>query len=555
MFRLLRNFAPITAFMSGSILVASNQKPVSQKPILQKPRNNIHRFLIIGETGCGKSTLVNALTNYYLDGELTNPKISIPTKFYPETNVQFDRDYIVSNNENKNENTDETDKNKNKKKGGVWKSLTGSWKNKPSSGKQNHSESNIFNRSVAQTQKATEYKFLLDDNQYCIVDTPGLNDTSGHDQDDKNIQTIIDSAINANELSGIVLILNGTEARITPNIKALINRFRGILPDSIVKNIIVVFTMCRPDTCNTDIECFNDLGITPSEIIYINNTSFSSDPKTWSEPSKKMLALEWDDSMEQCKNITEVVSSMSPVSTNEFTRIKTIQAQIRSTIHQTKLDIINLQKIQDEFEKLNTEFEKSQMTAEQYKDYTIQKTVPQQTLVPATYYSTICKKCNIVCHDDCSLSYDREGNTTDFGSCMCMNNGKCTVCKDSCTPSSHYHDHKKMETITVTVDEILEDIKQKFVDAQTLSSKLTTDMSDKDIIRKGIESKIATINDSIKKDCSELKQICSGFNLVDELNDLIHQLQAESKSLTSVEARQTADDFINSIKTIANNLN
>jgi len=80
-------------------------------------------------------------------------------------------------------------------------------------------------------------------------------------------------------------------------------------------------------------------------------------------------------------------------------------------------------------------------------------------------------------------------------------------------------------------------------------------MSDKDIIRKGIESKIATINDSIKKDCSELKQICSGFNLVDELNDLIHQLQAESKSLTSVEARQTADDFINSIKTIANNLN
>ena len=69
-----------------------------------------------------------------------------------------------------------------------------------------------------------------------------------------------------------------------------------------------------------------------------------------------------------------------------------------------------------------------------------------------------------------------------------------------------------------------------------------------------IEQAIKTMSQKVIDECKRMKSICSGFNFVDELYEMIKQLKSEAKGLHSHSARQTAQDFIRSIQGISDQL-
>jgi len=111
-----------------------------------------------------------------------------------------------------------------------------------------------------------------------------------------------------------------------------------------------------------------------------------------------------------------------------------------------------------------------------------------------------------------------------------------------------------MKTVDQSLEEVLYDMKAKYDAANqgqaSQAQKITNVQTAKDAVEKAIQSMTVTL----QKKCTDLKAICSGFNLVDELHVMISQLETESRALVSLEARKSADAFIRSIKQVCDSL-
>ena len=111
--------------------------------------SNIAKVLVIGETGSGKSTFINYLTNYFRSGSLQNIKVAIPSKYRPAITEQFA-----------------------------------------------HCENNVRDTTQSKTDMCNQYIFVDPNSpaqkQYLFLDTPGLSDTRGAEQDNINMMKIID---------------------------------------------------------------------------------------------------------------------------------------------------------------------------------------------------------------------------------------------------------------------------------------------------------------------------------------------------------------------------
>jgi hypothetical protein len=97
------------------------------------------------------------------------------------------------------------------------------------------------------------------------------------------------------------------------------------------------------------------------------------------------------------------------------------------------------------------------------------------------------------------------------------------------------------------LQDVLHDIKAKY-DLATrnkadFQSRITTTQDAKKMLERALKQKL----EEIKHKCVELRKICSGFNLAQELHALIDQLKAEATMLRNIEAKQQAEEFIRSL--------
>jgi hypothetical protein len=74
------------------------------------------------------------------------------------------------------------------------------------------------------------------------MDTPGLGDTNGHKQDDDNVDNILKTVSNTPDLNSIVIMMNGTDPRITNRVQYVIQKIKGILPNVVKDNLVILMS-------------------------------------------------------------------------------------------------------------------------------------------------------------------------------------------------------------------------------------------------------------------------------------------------------------------------
>ncbi|RIB24000.1 hypothetical protein C2G38_2071145 [Gigaspora rosea] len=491
------------------------QKKFNRNKInLSNREPGVFKILLLGLTGTGKSTIINMMTNYFLGGTLDKPKIVIPTKFYKVTENEF--------------------------------------LNK-------HSESKIDDVTKSQTTNCYTYTFAHPDNpayKFILIDTPGLSDTSGVKQDDRNIQVIIDTAISAGFLSAIVIVANGTEARVTSSIKNTLVRLSNNLPDDLLGNLLLILTKYTKSSASFPEGAFAKEVAKPRKIFYMDNQFFCTDPEVWKDDEDERFNIEhhWKKSINTINILLETITELSSTSTKAFENMRDYRNKIKSEIAKVTQDIANIQKVQDNLEAAQKALQKSGDQKNSYANYTKTETITIDKIVNANYRSTVCVlhfKDNIICHEYCEPKM--VSGTDFFVDCACMGTGSiCRVC--NCGAKSHYNAMVKFVRETKTINKVLEDMKAQYGIANQQYQKYSTDVNNYQSLLSNLQATANAKYEHIHKLCIDLSKICSRFNFVDELHANIESMRQDARVLKNVHLRRNAEVEIKKLEKLATDL-
>ncbi len=168
---------------------------------------------MLGETGVGKSTFINAFVNYLMfdtlqQAEKSEPVVLIPVSFLTTVGDQFKEMIVKFGDVDSNEN-------------------------------HNHQGESV-------TQQCKSYVFDLNDRLLLrLIDTPGIGDTRGIAQDDKNIDHILTYVNNLSHLNAVCLLLKPNASQLNVFFRSCVNQLFTYLTPIGYSNIIFCFTNAR----------------------------------------------------------------------------------------------------------------------------------------------------------------------------------------------------------------------------------------------------------------------------------------------------------------------
>eukprot|EP00299_Pterocystis_sp_00344_P008232 c3039_g1_i1.p1 GENE.c3039_g1_i1~~c3039_g1_i1.p1 ORF type:complete len:545 (+),score=75.84 c3039_g1_i1:41-1675(+) len=404
--------------------------------------SKVVHILVVGETGAGKSTLINMIANYFLRGSLDDIRVAIPTAYFA-ANLDFES-----------------------------------------------TEANIHDRKASKTDACHIYKFFHENSStwFHFIDSPGLNDTRGTQQDEINMSRILDALGKVESISAIIWVLNGKAPRFTVNVANVLTRLGGVLPDSILDEAaILAFTNTAGDRTFS----LENLPFKPCKLVEMQNSVFSMDPAKWTTKALKKYRQEWDSSMSKIEQIVNFVLQMDTQESNSFMVMKLLKQKLVQIQH----ELVNC------FMLLETFPHDKQMTEATF-------------LKEAEFKSVLCLRCNRICHRACSMSKESLQHCLVFRE----HDSLCRQCPSDpgCSVDNHYQDTVDEEVKWVTKDQLEEHV-------QLLQERL--DECDSDI-----------------------KIVCSRFDIDKELEIGLSVLQAQATAITDINLRAELEKRVNSLK-------
>lgn len=169
--------------------------------------------LLLGETGVGKSTFINAVANYitykYFDvAEKNKLCILVPSKFTVQDKGNVDRTVLVGEELNHNE---------------------------------------CLETGMSATSGIRKYLFPVWDGKLTIrlIDTPGMGDTGGIQQDDINCNKVLDYVSKLDHLHAICFLFRPTESRRTMFFEYCLLQILSRLDKTACNRLFFLFTKTR----------------------------------------------------------------------------------------------------------------------------------------------------------------------------------------------------------------------------------------------------------------------------------------------------------------------
>ncbi|KAK3805769.1 MAG: hypothetical protein J3Q66DRAFT_422480 [Benniella sp.] len=441
--------------------------PQSIQSIREKirPGDDEINILLLGETGVGKSTFINAFANY-----LRYDSLEIAERMEMITLIQSSFE------------------------------IEGT---KVTAGKPDQNEK--LKHGQSSTQYCRSYVFPLnDDIKIRLIDTPGIGDTRGVKQDRINFEEIMDYISGFDKINGVCILLLPDTPRLTTSFRFCIDELLLHLHKSAADNVIFTFTKTRssfygPGDTMTPLKTYmkeleKASGVTiplePNTMFFFDNESFRlyaalKQGIIFEQNVKDAFGASWIKSVEEARRLVKRVMELTPHKTSETVTLDMARRSILLLTPPMAKINENITIEVKGIENMRTEAQNNEISAKDLKTRLmcsymdldpINLDRPRTVCISAsctTVHGNITRH-NKHCHVDCQLPNIAINvlNHAGLRGCWAMNGGEtCRVC--GCRWEKHmhvkidYNEVKKQKTDTAVEKQLKE--KLSAVDAMELA--------------------------------------------------------------------------------------
>lgn len=325
------------------------------KDILRKVLDQLRmakeiNILILGETGVGKSTWINALANYLAFSSLAEAKDAEEMKVLIPSQFSY---------------TSET--------GTAQEILVGE-----------KSANEVLNAGQSATQGPKAYKFTVGKQVISLIDTPGIGDVRGLEQDEKNFEKILAHLSYYDEIHGICILLKPNDSRLTVTFRFCITELLLHLHKSAAENIIFCFTNARStfyrpgDTLPILKKLISEykgatVSVTPNNLFCFDNEAFRflaclKNGVRFGEQDIQTYSSSWERAVGETEKLFKHIVQLKPHSvqhTVSLNNARRIILELSKPLAETAANVqINI----DAAERKTKELKASKETASELKD-------------------------------------------------------------------------------------------------------------------------------------------------------------------------------------------
>ncbi|KAL0189914.1 hypothetical protein M9458_017013, partial [Cirrhinus mrigala] len=419
-----------------------------------KPNKTV---LLVGETGAGKTTLINTMVNYILG-------------------VKFEEE--------------------------KWYEIT---------------EEAAGDQSESQTSEITMYEVfsMKSPMSLIIIDTPGYGDTRGLDKDlevAENLSALFQSKDGVCEVDAVCFVIQAAKNRLSDRQHYIISSILSLFGKDIVNNIVFLITHSDglpPQNVLSGIKkaripCRQDKNDQPVYFLFNNRQTEGRHTK---ERHIRAQRDAWEDSMDGMKNFFQSLNEMNRRSLELTSDVLIERIQFEASICNLQLRIQEKELKIAEKRQIQEAMMQNKEKIEECKNFTIKvrKTVKLKVPIESKSWkhrkATTCTICQENCHEfDCWW-------VSDPSKCEVMKKGYCTVCTGKCHHSKHVKENKKYVVRISNVMMEFDSIKKEYEKAQEQSKIYSVLMEHLDKDLKEIEDQKSNLLSEAYNTIKHLSQI------------------------------------------------
>ncbi|XP_015762201.1 PREDICTED: uncharacterized protein LOC107341308 [Acropora digitifera] len=374
-------------------------------------------IMVVGSTGSGKTTTVNAMINHVL-------------RVHWKDDFRFKMIHESSSNQGAE-----------------------------TTGNQAHSQTQFVSCYTLPYMEGFKVPYNL-----TIVDTLGFGDTRGIEHDKATTEQIrrffnTTGSAGIDHVDAICFMVQAGNPRLTPTQQYVFDRILAMFGKDIKKNILVLFTFAdgqKPQALSAMLaagilEDGNNFFKFNNSALFVANSG--------EDDEGNFDRMFWRMGIKSFEKFFQGLAEMEPKSLVLTKQVldERAQLEVRLSALREKIDL-GVNKL-SELQQSQRVFNQHAADINANKNFKFSVLEPKRVQIELETgtYTTNCLTCNFTCHFPCKIPRNENKDK-----CAAMSNGSCRVCPNKCDWTTHVNDRYRYDTEYETVEKEYDDIKNRY---------------------------------------------------------------------------------------------